>query len=243
MPGSTHGYDGIDPARINPELGGEAGFRQLAEVTRAHGMGLILDIVPNHLAASPHSPWWSDVLMHGPRSPHAAWFDIDWEAPGCEGRLWLPVLDRPLHDAVRDGVVRVVVDNARPVLRHHGLALPLSPRSHPLEPAQWLAWAERCNRSVERLHTLLQRQHYRLAWWRTAGDQVNYRRFSISTNWPRCGWSARMCSTQCMRCRCGWYARDGWTACASTTWMACPPGRVPAAPASIARRRLRGRRS
>ena len=147
MPGSTHGYDGIDPARINPELGGEAGFRQLAEVTRAHGMGLILDIVPNHLAASPHSQWWSDVLMHGPRSPHAAWFDIEWEAPGCEGRLWLPVLDRPLHDAVRDGVVRVVVDNARPVLRHHGLALPLSPRSHPLEPAQWPAWAERCNRS------------------------------------------------------------------------------------------------
>ena len=177
VPGSTHGYDGIDPARINPELGGEAGFRQLAEVTRAHGMGLILDIVPNHLAASPHSQWWSDVLMHGPRSPHAAWFDIEWEAPGCEGRLWLPVLDRPLHDAVRDGVVRVVVDNARPVLRHHGLALPLSPRSHPLEPAQWPAWAERCNRSVERLHTLLQRQHYRLAWWRTAGDQVNYRRF------------------------------------------------------------------
>lgn len=177
VPGSTHGYDGVDPARINPELGGEAGFRQLAEVTRAHGMGLILDIVPNHLAASPHSQWWSDVLMHGPRSPHAAWFDIEWEAPGCEGRLWLPVLDRPLHDAVRDGVVRVVVDNARPVLRHHGLALPLSPRSHPLEPAQWPAWAERCNRSVERLHTLLQRQHYRLAWWRTAGDQVNYRRF------------------------------------------------------------------
>ena len=115
--------------------------------------------------------------MHGRRSPHADWFDIDWEAPGCEGRLWLPVLDRPLHDAVRDGVVRVVVDKARPVLRHHGLALPLSPRSHPLDPAQWPAWAERCNRSVERLHTLLQRQHYRLAWWRTAGDQVNYRRF------------------------------------------------------------------
>jgi len=177
MPGSTHGYDGIDPASINPDLGGEAGFLQLATRARSHGMGLILDIVPNHLAASPHTPWWSDVLLHGRRSPHAGWFDIEWEAPDCEGRLWLPVLDRPLHDAVRDGVVHVVVDNARPVLRHHGLALPLSPRSHPLAPAQWPAWAERCNRSVERLHALLQRQHYRLAWWRTAGDRVNYRRF------------------------------------------------------------------
>ncbi|HGM7314589.1 TPA: malto-oligosyltrehalose synthase [Stenotrophomonas maltophilia] len=177
MPGSMHGYDGIDPARINPELGGEEAFQRLATAARAHGMGLILDIVPNHLAASPQTPWWNDVLLHGCRSPHAGWFDIDWEAPGCEGRLWLPVLDRPLHDAVRDGVLRVAVDDERPTLRHHGLALPLSPRSHPLAPAQWPAWAERCNRSVERLHTLLQRQHYRLAWWRTAADQVNYRRF------------------------------------------------------------------
>lgn len=177
VPGSTHGYDGIDPASINPELGGEAAFRQLATAVRAHGMGLILDIVPNHLAASPHTPWWSDVLMHGHRSPHAGWFDIDWGAPGCDGRLWLPVLDRPLHDAVRDGVLQVVVDDERPGLRHHEWVLPLSPRSHPLAAAQWPAWAERCNRSVERLHALLQRQHYRLAWWRTAGDQVNYRRF------------------------------------------------------------------
>ncbi|TDB33701.1 malto-oligosyltrehalose synthase [Stenotrophomonas sp. TEPEL] len=177
VPGSTHGYDGTDPASINPELGGEAAFRQLATEARSHGMGLILDIVPNHLAASPHSHWWRDVLMHGRRSPHAGWFDIDWEAPGCEGRLWLPVLDRPLHDAVRDGVVRVVVDDARPGLRHHGLVLPLSPRSHPAAAAHWPDWAERCNRSVERLQALLQRQHFRLAWWRSAGDQVNYRRF------------------------------------------------------------------
>ncbi|MDI9248934.1 malto-oligosyltrehalose synthase [Stenotrophomonas sp. RS-48] len=177
VPGSTHGYDGIDPASINPQLGGEAAFRQLATAARSHGLGLILDIVPNHLAASPHSHWWSDVLMHGRRSRHAGWFDIDWEAPGCEGRLWLPVLDRPVHDAVRDGVLRVGVDDERPGLRHHGLVLPLSPRSHPLDAAQWPAWAERCNRSVERLQALLQRQHYRLAWWRTAGDQVNYRRF------------------------------------------------------------------
>ncbi|WP_164090882.1 alpha-amylase family glycosyl hydrolase, partial [Stenotrophomonas maltophilia] len=63
--------------RINPELGGEDAFQRLATAARAHGMGLILDIVPNHLAASPQTPWWSDVLLHGCRSPHAGWFDID----------------------------------------------------------------------------------------------------------------------------------------------------------------------
>ncbi len=109
---------------------------------RAHGMGLILDIVPNHLAASPHSHWWSDVLMHE-RVRTQIGLTSTGEAPGCEGRLWLPVLDRPLHDAVRDGLVRVVVDKARPVLRHHGLALPLSPRSHPLDPRSGRR-AERC---------------------------------------------------------------------------------------------------
>ena len=177
MPGSSHGYDGIDPTRISQELGGEAAFLQLAAAARKHGMGLILDIVPNHVAASARNWWWNDVLMHGRRSPYAAWFDIEWEAPGCGGRLWLPVLDRPLQEAVEAGTLRVEPGDQRLLLRHHDLTLPLSPRSYPLRPARWPDWTERCNRRVERLLALLQRQHYRLAWWRTAGDQVNYRRF------------------------------------------------------------------
>lgn len=176
-PGSTHGYDGIDPTRINPELGGEERFLRLARRARSAGLGLILDIVPNHLAASAHNPWWSDVLMHGPRSRYATWFDIDWGAVGAAQRLWLPVLDRPLHDAVQAGVLQVEDSGGPPVLRHHDLRLPLSPRSYPLQPRARQAWVERCNRSAERMHMLLQRQHYHLAWWRTGGDQVNYRRF------------------------------------------------------------------
>ncbi|HGK7303544.1 TPA: malto-oligosyltrehalose synthase [Stenotrophomonas maltophilia] len=177
MPGSTHGYDGIDPTRINPELGGEDGFLRLARRARERGMGLLLDIVPNHLAAAPQNPWWWDVLMHGRRSRHAQWFDIDWEAAGAGQRLWLPVLDRPLQEAVQAGVLRVEDVEDRPFLVHHDLRLPLSPRSYPLQPGARQGWIERCNRSVERMHIVLQRQHYHLAWWRTGGDQVNYRRF------------------------------------------------------------------
>lgn len=176
-PGSGHGYDGTDPCTINPELGGEAAFLRLASAAREAGMGLLLDIVPNHLAANPHNPWWADVLMHGRRSRHADWFDIDWNAPGCGSRLWLPVLDRPLHDALRAGVLQVEAGGERPCLRHHDLRLPLSPSTHPLEAAQWPAWAEACNGSADRLLALLQGQHYRLAWWRSGNDQVNYRRF------------------------------------------------------------------
>ncbi len=177
MPGSTHGYDGIDPTRINPELGGEDGFLGLARRARECGLGLLLDIVPNHLAAAPENPWWSDVLMHGRRSRHAQWFDIDWEAAGAGQRLWLPVLDRPLQEAIKAGVLRVEEFRDQPCLVHHDLRLPLSPRSYPLQPGARQGWIERCNRSAERMHMLLHRQHYHLAWWRTGGDQVNYRRF------------------------------------------------------------------
>ncbi|AWH53633.1 malto-oligosyltrehalose synthase [Stenotrophomonas sp. ESTM1D_MKCIP4_1] len=177
MPGSTHGYDGIDPTRINPELGGEAAFLRLARRAREGGLGLILDIVPNHLAAAPENAWWADVLMHGRRSRYAQWFDINWDASGCGQRLWLPVLERPLQEAVQAGVLRVEEAGDQPYLFHHALRLPLSPRSYPLQPGARQNWIDRCNRSVERMHTLLQRQHYHLAWWRTAGDQVNYRRF------------------------------------------------------------------
>ena len=175
--GSTHGYDNIDPTCISPALGGEAGFVALAEAARAVGMGIVLDIVPNHMSAEPANGWWSDVLRHGRRSRHAEWFDIDWQAPGCEGRLWLPVLDRPLDEAIAQGLLAVHADDAGPWLQHHDLRLPLSPLSYPLQSASWPDWTRRCNRAPERMHALLERQAYRLAWWRTAAERVNYRRF------------------------------------------------------------------
>lgn len=175
--GSTHGYDNIDPTCISPELGGESGFVALADAVRAAGMGIVLDIVPNHMAAEPANGWWADVLRHGRRSRHAEWFDIDWQAPGCEGRLWLPVLDRPLDEAIAQGRLEVHADGTGPWLQHHDLRLPLSPLSYPLHSSSWPDWTRRCNRAPERMHALLERQAYRLAWWRTAAERVNYRRF------------------------------------------------------------------
>lgn len=77
-PGSMHGYDVIDPDRINPELGGEDGFREFVDELRRHELGLILDIVPNHMAVGAGNRRWMDVLAAGPESRYAKFFDIDW---------------------------------------------------------------------------------------------------------------------------------------------------------------------
>src|SRR3954467_14189135 len=91
VPGSRHGYDVVDPARVREELGGEQALRDLSRTAREHGLGLVVDIVPNHMAMSPrHNRALWEVLREGPESPYARWFDIDWEAQG--GRLLLPVL-------------------------------------------------------------------------------------------------------------------------------------------------------
>jgi (1->4)-alpha-D-glucan 1-alpha-D-glucosylmutase len=80
--GSLHGYDVVDPSSINPELGSEVDFDMLVRKLKGHGMGLLLDIVPNHMAASPENPWWQDVVEKGSDSPYANYFDMDWLAFG-----------------------------------------------------------------------------------------------------------------------------------------------------------------
>src|SRR5689334_21748925 len=83
-PGSTHRYDVVDPTRIRDELGGRAAFEQLAEAADAHGLRLLLDVVPNHMAATDDNAWWSDVVAHGRDSQYAYLFDVDWDA--ADGR-------------------------------------------------------------------------------------------------------------------------------------------------------------
>src|SRR5437899_8466634 len=77
-PGSTHGYDVVDHHRVNEELGGRAAHARLTDALRAHGLGQVLDVVPNHMAISPENTWWWDVLRNGPASRYAAYFDVDW---------------------------------------------------------------------------------------------------------------------------------------------------------------------
>ncbi len=167
--GSTHGYDVIDPTTVNPALGGEAALQALAAAARAHGMGLVLDIVPNHVAAHPANPWWADVLAMGKDSRHATWFDIDWGAPGREGKLWLPVLGQPLPDALEAGEIAVDRDSEavawlRVYDQRYPLAAATRATAHPGMDAGALA-------------ALLEHQAYRLAWWRSGDTQINYRRF------------------------------------------------------------------
>lgn len=108
--GSLHGYDVTDPTTLNPEIGSLRAFRGLARTLQRHGMGLVLDIVPNHVAASHENPAWSDVLAHGRYSRCASWFDIDWDgtATSGEGRLILPVLGGSLSDAIGRRHIRLV---------------------------------------------------------------------------------------------------------------------------------------
>ena len=101
--GSTHGYDVVDPTQVAPELGGEAGLGELVTTLRAHGMGLVVDLVPNHMTTSNENPWWVETLRYGPGAEAARVFDIDWEAGG--GKVRLPVLGAPLDQVA--GQVRV----------------------------------------------------------------------------------------------------------------------------------------
>ncbi|APH70355.1 malto-oligosyltrehalose synthase [Aquibium oceanicum] len=113
--GSTHGYDVADHNEIDPGLGGRAGFDRLVAALKAEGLKLLLDIVPNHMAAAVENPWWRSVVEWGEQSPFAAHFDIDWST-----KLTLPLLGRPYEEAIAGGDVRLDVDRQRGWL---GLAL------------------------------------------------------------------------------------------------------------------------
>ncbi|MFZ2994914.1 malto-oligosyltrehalose synthase [Sphingobium sp.] len=156
--GSTHGYDVVDPTVINPELGGAAGFEAFASAARAKGIGIIIDIVPNHMGvAGGENAWWNDVLRLGQDSGYARFFDIDWSGP-----LVLPILGATLEEVIAAGDLRVEREEEVSVLRLYGeQSLPLRPGSD----------------SGASLRDLAEAQHYRLVHWRMANDCLNWRRF------------------------------------------------------------------
>ena len=155
-PGSTHGYDVIDPGRLDPELGSPEDFEALLGELAAHGMRMLLDMVPNHMAADRSNRWWWETLRHGQASDHAATFDIDWSQHG--GRVLTPVLSQPLA-AVTGGSVREEPDGA--VLEMDGQDFPFAPDGNRGGP----------------LRELLAAQHFRPAYWRLGDTAGNYRRF------------------------------------------------------------------
>ena len=160
-PGSAHGYDVADPTRVSDDLGGEEALRALSEAAAGRGMGLIADIVPNHMAADESNPWWWDVLRLGRDSPHAIAFDIDWDAPGAAGAVVLPVLGEHVEDAVASGALRLSEDGAE--LAYHDRRFPLAPGTE--------------RRAASDLVGALAEQHHRLCFWRDGLERLNYRRF------------------------------------------------------------------
>lgn len=236
--GSTHGYDIIDHNALNPELGGEAAFERLSAALKAHDLGLILDFVPNHMGVHfADNAWWLDVLEWGPASPHAAFFDIDWDTLPFRRRpgVLLPILGASYGSALGQGAIELryaqtdgslsawyyehrlpispnrygeilqVAVNAADAgystagkallaiaTQHRGL---MRPRRHDAPAmkaaiaavdggaklierglAAYRAGPERATETLL-LHHLLERQHYRLADWRVATSDINYRRF------------------------------------------------------------------
>jgi (1->4)-alpha-D-glucan 1-alpha-D-glucosylmutase len=135
-PGSAHGYDVTDHAAVNPELGGRAGFSQLAAAARSHGLGLMLDIVPNHMAvAAQDNAWWFDVLENGPAARCASYFDIDWTPlrDSMRNRLLVPILENRYGDELRQGRIQLHFDAKQGGLqvRYLDHCLPLDPREYP----------------------------------------------------------------------------------------------------------------
>src|SRR4051794_30707934 len=161
VPGSAHGYDVVDHSRLSPELGGDEGWAELVARCREHGLGIVVDVVPNHMAIPTperlNRQLW-DVLRLGRESSYAEWFDVDWAAQG--DRLLMPVLGDPFDDCLARG--EITADAAAGVLRYFDHEFPLAPGTEALAD------------DVRALHDS---QHYRLAHWRIAGDELNYRRF------------------------------------------------------------------
>ena len=247
--GSTHGYDIVDHNRLNPEFGGQGEFDDLVSVLHDHGMGLILDFVPNHMGVGfSDNTWWQNVLEWGQNSPFARFFDIDWSPAeqSLRGTVLVPVLGRQYGACLEAGELKLSfeAENGAFAIRYYDHRLPVSPRHYgeilsaatdalsdrkdtsgdlehlageftdlrPSRSATRQAMVirrseelrsrlselvrespelriaietatERWNgspgepRSFDRLHRLLERQAYRLAYWRLAANEINYRRF------------------------------------------------------------------
>lgn len=252
--GSTHGYDVIDHGSLNPEIGAPADYDNWLAALREHGLGHILDIVPNHVGvATNENAWWSDILENGPASRFAHHFDIAWHGsprPELQDKVLLPLLGKPYAQVLESGELKLTFENGTFAINYYDRRFPISPRTYPrilahritelesrLDPAgdDWREYqdlisladdlparratgslqveerhanAEALKRSLAKLAArsdtirrfieqnvaafngkagdpksfdllddLLSAQCYRLAYWRVAPDEINYRRF------------------------------------------------------------------
>ncbi len=168
---STANYDVCDPRFLDPRLGSDEDFDALAAALREREMGMVVDIVPNHMAASTENPWWREVLAHGPDSAAARIFDIDWDAwpaaAGAAPKLLLPILGGPYAEVLARGELTIADSEGGLAARYFDTFLPLAPGSCPAEHGD----------DPAAIHEILEAQHYRLGFWRSGARRINYRRF------------------------------------------------------------------
>lgn len=193
-PGSTHGYDVVDHSRVSSELGGQEAFERFVAALDEHELGHILDIVPNHMAIpGRENAWWWDVLKHGRQSAYASFFDIDWRSPDerLHDLVLVPILGDHYAKVLGRGELQLAVsDFGDVVLRYFDNEFPVDDASIPAglisenSASENIAYDEiaydeltRINKDLDRLDELIQKQHYRLAYWRVATDELDYRRF------------------------------------------------------------------
>ncbi|MFT4213522.1 MAG: malto-oligosyltrehalose synthase [Microbacterium sp.] len=167
--GSEHGYDVVDPTRVDAARGGAEALQRLSDAAHAAGMGVLVDIVPNHLGVgvAAQNPWWWDVLRRGQDSAHAAVFDIDWVAGS--GRVVLPVLGAELDDVLAAGELWVHPEG---VARYGDQELPLADGTVPSAPTN----------DADAVRAVLERQHWAPIFWRRGDVELNYRRFFTITS-------------------------------------------------------------
>ena len=183
-PGSMHGYDVIDHGRLNPEVGDDATYRAWVDSLKAAGMTHILDTVPNHVGIDTNeNAWWNDVLENGRQSPYANHFDIAWDTSPrrqMRDKVLLPILGQAYGDALEAGEIKLVREGGRVKVAYFDRRMPVRP-----ETAELIADGDLGpytgtpgdRGSFDKLDHLLDRQHYRLAYWRVASDEIDYRRF------------------------------------------------------------------
>jgi (1->4)-alpha-D-glucan 1-alpha-D-glucosylmutase len=228
-PGSTHGYDIVDHSQINPEIGGEEGFRSFTDAMHAHGLKLLLDIVPNHMGVGgADNPWWLSVLEWGGLSPEANAYDIDWERLGANGKLVIPFLGERYGEALEKGTLELRFDEpagafsvwhyehqfpigddmsaevlkiseqlramGEETTRERRRTMPEAAEALKRDLAAAVRASPQIAAAIDRalhllngnrdypdsfgpLHRLLEQQSYRLAHWRIASSDINYRRF------------------------------------------------------------------
>ncbi len=130
---STHGYDIVDHNHLNPNLGGDEGFLGFSDALRAHGLGLVLDIVPNHMGiADPGNTWWQDVLENGPSSLYAGHFDIQWHpaADGTGSRIVLPILEDQYGKVLEEGKLKLVHEEGAFFVHYYDFRMPVAPGTY-----------------------------------------------------------------------------------------------------------------